>query len=216
MKILLVDDPPLFIEGIQNLLHAHGRQVVGIAQDGLDALDKARELRPDLILMDVRMPRCDGLRATRLIKAELPEITIVMLTVSEDDENLFEAIKSGASGYLLKDLKAALFLELLSSLEHGVLPFSPGLAAKILEQFKELSALSAHPGPAPGQESPLTPRQAEILALAAQGLSYRQIGAQLGLAESTVKNHMSAVMERLHLQNRAQVIAYAERARLVP
>ncbi len=106
MKVLLVDDHALFLEGIRNLLLARGIEVVGTAGDGLQALERARALRPDVILMDVQMPRCDGLAATRLIKAELPDVKIVMLTVSEEDENLFEAVKSGASGYLLKSLDA--------------------------------------------------------------------------------------------------------------
>ncbi|MBC7235662.1 MAG: response regulator transcription factor, partial [Chloroflexi bacterium] len=112
MKVLLVDDHALFLEGMQNLLTSRGIDVVGIARDGLEALAQARALRPDVILMDVRMPRCDGLAATRLIKAELPEAQIVMLTTSDEDEDLFEAIRSGASGYLLKSLNAPDFFAL--------------------------------------------------------------------------------------------------------
>ena len=117
MKVLLVDDHFLFREGLLSLLEAHHIQVAGQAQDGLEALEQARLLRPDLILMDIEMPRCDGLAATRLIKAEMPEIKIVMLTISEDDEHLFEAIKSGASGYLVKRANISELLGLFAGLE---------------------------------------------------------------------------------------------------
>src|SRR5512135_2342519 len=135
MRILLVDDSALFREALQNLLTLHGHQVVGTAGDGLEALEQARRLHPDLILMDIDMPRCDGLTATRLIKAEVPDVKIVMLTVSADDEHLFEAIKSGASGYLLKGLRARGFLELLAKVEQGEPPLSPGMAARLLDEF---------------------------------------------------------------------------------
>jgi len=150
VKILLVDDHPLFREGLQNLLSAHGIEVLGTADDGLEALEKARALRPDVILMDVQMPRCDGLAATRLIKAEMPDVKIVMLTVSEEDEDLFEAIKSGASGYLVKSLDADRFFQLLAGLERGEAPLSPGLAARILEEFAR-SAAGAGPAAEAGK-----------------------------------------------------------------
>lgn len=214
MKVLLVDDHPLFLEGLQNLLTARGIEVVGTAGDGLEALEKARVLRPDVILMDVQMPRCDGLAATRLIKAEFPEVKVVMLTVSEEDEDLFEAIKSGASGYLLKSLDAREFFELLSGLERGEAPLSPGLAGKILEEFAR-SAAGAGPASEAGKVAELTPRQMEILTLVAQGLTYKEVGEALCLSERTVKYHMGEILNRLHLENRAQVIAYAARMGLV-
>src|SRR5512136_797956 len=133
MKLLLADDHPLFLDGLKNLLTRRGEQVVGTARDGLEALEKARSLRPDLILMDIQMPRCDGLAATRLIKAELPEIKIVMLTMSSDDDDLFEAIKSGACGYLLKTQDTEQFFIQLQELARGEAPLSPGLAARILQ-----------------------------------------------------------------------------------
>lgn len=214
MKILIADDHLLFVEGLQNLLEARGLKVVGVAHDGLEAVSKARSLRPDVILMDINMPRCNGLEATRRIKAELPDIQIVMLTISEDDENLFEAIKSGASGYLLKELSSRAFFEMLAGLQEGQAPFSPGLAARVLREFSRLaeSAPSASAPSAP--DDALTPRQREILTLVAQGLGYKQVAEKLGLSESTIKNHMRAVMDRLHLQNRAEVMAYAARAGL--
>jgi DNA-binding NarL/FixJ family response regulator len=212
LRVLLVDDHPLFLEGLRNLLISEGMEVVGMAHDGLEALAAARGLRPDVILMDVQMPRCDGLAATRLIKAEMPECKIVMLTVSDDEADLFEAIKSGASGYLLKRLDAQEFFAYLADLQAGHPPFSPGLAARILEEFAHGSAR-----PAPqarvenAQGAALSPRQMQILTLVAQGQTYRQVAETIGITERTVKYHMAEILDRLHLQNRAQVIAYAAR-----
>ena len=214
LRLLLVDDHALFLEGLRNLLALEKIEVVGTAGDGLEALEKARSLRPDMILMDVQMPRCDGLSATRLIKAEMPEIKIVMLTMSEDDHDLFEAVKSGASGYLLKNLKPAPFFALLSDLQAGLLPFSPGLGSRLLEEFTRLSAYTSSPpaeaSPGSDQEAArLSPRQMQILILVAQGHIYREVAETLGLSEPTVKYHMREILDRLHLENHAQVIAYA-------
>src|SRR5512136_1692059 len=127
MKVLLVDDHALFLEGLQNLLTTHGIEVAGMAHQGLEALEKARTLHPDVILMDIYMPRCDGLTATRLIKAELPGIKIVMLTMSSANDDLLEAIKSGACGYLLKTQDTEDFFTGLMELSRGEAPLSPGL-----------------------------------------------------------------------------------------
>ena len=132
MKILLVDDHPLFLDGLRNLLTARGQQVIGAARDGFDALEKARALRPDVILMDIRMPRCDRLCATRLIKAEMPDVQIVMLTMSAEEEDLFEAIRSGATGYLLKTQDTEQFFDLLAGLAHGEIALAPGMARRVL------------------------------------------------------------------------------------
>jgi two-component system NarL family response regulator len=219
-RILLVDDHSLFLEGLRNLLNSEGIQVVGLARDGLEALAQARSLHPEVILMDIQMPRCDGVAATRLIKAELPEIKIVMLTMSEDERDLFEAVKSGASGYLLKRLDAAEFFSYLAELQAGHPPFSPGLAEKILKEFSSQtlrpeippdSAQADGPQQKAGQVSELSSRQMQILTLVAQGQTYRQVAKTIGLAERTVKYHMAEILECLHLQNRAQVIAYAAR-----
>jgi DNA-binding NarL/FixJ family response regulator len=219
MKILLVDDHSLFLEGLQNLLRAGGYQVVGAAHDGLEALQLARTLHPDVILMDVRMPGCDGLAATRLIQAEMPECKIVMLTTSTEDADLFEAIKSGASGYLLKNLEPDQLFDYLSGLSRGEAPLSQELSARLLREFAhQAEALDGHgaaglPGGLPPPE--LTPRQHEILVLVAQGLTYKEVGAALNLSENTIKYHMGEVLERLHLKNREQVVAYAHRSGLV-
>ena len=211
MKVLLVDDHAIFREGLASLLTAHHIQVVGEAHDGFDAFEKTRALRPDVLLMDIQMPRCDGLAATRLIKAEMPETKIVMLTMAEDDTSVFEAIKSGASGYLFKRASANEFLDLFADLEQGRAPFSPGLAAKILAEFARLSnAPTPRADNAPAENThALTQRQIQVLTLVAQGKTYKEIGDTLGLTERTVKYHMGEILERLHLENRAQVIAYA-------
>ena len=225
LRVLLVDDHALFLEGLRNLLMAEGIQVVGLAHDGLEALAQARHLRPDLILMDIQMPRCDGLAATRLIQAEMPDCKIVILTISDDEQDLFEAVKSGASGYLLKSLDAAEFFAYLAELQAGHPPFSPGLAAKILREFThqatrpDAHSSSAHPTTAqeeetahlPCPESALSPRQVQILTLVAQGQTYRQVAQTIGIAERTVKYHIAEILACLHLQNRTQVIAYAAR-----
>ena len=158
MKVLLVDDHPLFLDGLKNMLASRGIEVVGKARDGFEALEKARSLAPDLILMDINMPRCDGVSATRLIKAERPEIRIVMLTMSADNEDLFAAIRSGACGYLLKTLDTDEFFALFDCLARGDVAFSPGLAGRILQEFarernQPRPAAGAGAIPAPGRSS---------------------------------------------------------------
>lgn len=218
MRVLLVDDNRLMLEGLQSLLEARGIEVAGMATEGLESVELASALRPDVILMDVRMPGCDGLEATRLIKARLPEARIVMLTSSADDEDLFEAIRCGACGYLIKSIDTETLVEALDQAREGVPPFSPGLAAKLLHEFARINGgedsarppASASNGPAsPG--STLSTRQLQVLRLVADGLSYKEVGARLYLSPRTVKYHMGEIMDRLHLQNRAQVLAHAGR-----
>ncbi len=228
MRVLLADDHRLLVEGLSNLLAAHGIAVVGAATDGREAVAQALALNPDLILMDLRMPVCDGLAATRLIKAQQPAIRIVMLTTSAEDLDLFAAVQSGACGYLLKSIDGKAFIEALRGLEEGVPPFSPGLAAKLLSEFARLAALAPEPAPpavgdattgaaaelsvsAEGNQPParLTERQTAVLRLVASGLTYKEVGQQLALSERTVRYHMTEIMERLHLEHRSQVIAYA-------
>jgi DNA-binding NarL/FixJ family response regulator len=211
VKILLVDDHPLFLDGLKNLLTGRGLQVVGAAQDGLEALDLARQLLPDVILMDIEMPALDGVAATRLIKAEFPDVQIVMLTMSAAEENLFEAIKSGASGYLLKTQDTEEFFQLLLGIDQGEVPLSPGLATKILTEFERQSSAGSGADRAGESEARLTPRQVEVLTLVASGFTYKEVGARLHLAERTIKYHMGEIIRRLHMENRAQVIAYARR-----
>jgi DNA-binding NarL/FixJ family response regulator len=215
MKTLLVDDHPLFLDGLRNLLSLRGMEVVGTAHDGMDALQKARALRPDLILMDIQMPTLDGLAATRLIKAELPDVKIVMLTVSAEDEDLFEAIKSGACGYLLKTHDVDEFFCLLVGLSRGEVPISPGLAGRVLNEFARQAMENDSAKPAERRTDALSPRQVQVLTLVAEGLTYKEVGAKLCLAERTIKYHMGEIIERLHLQNRSQAIRYARGMKLV-
>src|SRR5688572_11623126 len=139
MRVLLVDDHRILVEGLSNFLAAHNIEVLGVAGDGVEGVALAQELNPDVILMDIRMPRCDGLSATRQIKALRPEIKVLMLTTSAEDQDLFESIKSGASGYLLKSISGDAFIEALQGLEQGTPPFSPGLASRLLSEFAKLS-----------------------------------------------------------------------------
>jgi len=218
MRILLVDDNRLMLEGLHNLLEAHDIEVVGMACDGLEAVGLARERKPDVILMDIRMPRCNGLEATRLIKADMPDAVIIMLTTSTEDDDLFEAIKSGACGYLLKSMDTDELVAALDQARQGTPPFSPGLAAKLLDEFARIgnpegTASSQHPAGVHEEAcwGVLKPRQIEVLRLLAEGLSYKEVGARLFLSPRTVKYHMEEIMNRLHLENRAQVLAFAGR-----
>jgi two-component system NarL family response regulator len=230
MNVLLADDHRLLLEGLSNLLEAHHIQVAGMAKDGLEAIQLARSLHPDLILMDIRMPHCSGLEATRRIKAEMPDMKIIILTTSTEDQDLFEAVKSGACGYLLKSMDADELVEALEQAQQGIPPFSPGLAERLLGEFARLAgrgdAVAERSGAPPKGETRregdtemgkhteaegqgLTERQREVLELVAQGLSYKEIGARLHLSPHTVKYHMAEIMDLLHLEHRAQVIAYA-------
>jgi len=216
MKILLVDDHPLFIDGLQVLLEAAEMTVVGTARDGAAAVAAVRKHRPDAVLMDIQMPGCDGLTATRLIKTEFPEIKIVILTMNDDDQSLFEAMKSGASGYLLKNLETMELLELLAGLPKGETAFSPGLAERLLQEFVPGKGSQPAGAPANGDcaRKSLTPRQEKVLTLIAGGLTYKQVAELLGVSARTVRFHMNEILERLHLENRVQAIAYASQAKL--
>ena len=212
MRVLIADDHALFRDGIASLLRAWGMEVAGQASDGLDALEQARELRPDLILMDITMPRCNGLEATRLIKAEMPETKIVMVTVSDEEEDLFEAIKSGAQGYVLKNMPGEEFGRVLTDIASGEAPLSRGLAAKILGEFARLTRESA---PKDSAKDELSERECEVLQLVANGATNKEIAAQLFISENTVNYHMKNILAKLHLRNRAQAVAYALQSGLV-
>lgn len=209
MKVLLVDDHALFLEGLNNLLTVNDIDVVGMATNIDEALHKTKELMPEIILMDVQMPGGDGLEATRLIKNKYPEIKIVMLTVSQDEQHLFEAIKAGASGYLLKGLPKEQFLDLMAGLSRGESPLSPGLAGKVLAEFARLQQERDAAKQSAAKISVLSARQIEILKLVAQGLTYKEIGGKLNISEATIKYHMSEIANRLHLENRSQVLTFA-------
>jgi DNA-binding NarL/FixJ family response regulator len=205
VRILVVDDHILVRDGIASLLRAEGFTVAGEAADGLEALAKARELNPDLVLMDIKMPGVGGLEATRLIKAEMPQVKVVMLTVSGEEQDLFEAIKSGAQGYLLKDLKPAEFFDSLRDIQAGQAVIPRRLAGRILEEFRNLALRqdAQHP------EGDLTARERDILRRVAAGHTGKQIARSLHLSESAIKFHMRKIVDKLHLHNRAQLVAWA-------
>ena len=205
MKVLLVDDHSLFRAGLASLLRAWGLEVVGQAGDGDEAIAKARELRPDLIFMDVSMPGRDGLEATRAIKAESPGIKIIILTVSDDEQHLFEAIKCGAEGYLLKNLQEDEFADLVEKISNGEPAMSPGLAKKLLREFARLKEDEQQVE----IDGSLTAREQDVLEHVARGARNKEIAASLYISENTVSYHMKNILSKLHLRNRSQVVAWA-------
>jgi DNA-binding NarL/FixJ family response regulator len=213
IRILLVDDHIIFRKGVAALLsNREDIAIIGEASNGQEAIQAARQLLPDVILMDINMPVCDGLEATRRIKRELPHIKIVMLTVADDNQDIFEAIKSGAQGYLLKNLEPSQLYELLESISRNEAPLSGVIAAKILKEFTQPSAET-------NQEAELadklTSREISILELIVAGLTNKEIGAELFISENTVKIHLRNILDKLHLQNRIQAAVYAVRKGLV-
>ena len=208
-RILLSDDHALFRDGLASLLTAWDMEVIGQASNGQEAVEQARRLRPDLVLMDIHMPKMNGLDATRLIKAELPETTIVILTVSDQEESLFEAIKAGAEGYILKNIPGDEFARLLSNLAHGEPAMSKGLAKRLLDEFARNNA-GVKDLEADIQER-LTTRELEVLKQVADGHTNKEIGSTLFVSEETVKFHLKNIMQKLHLRNRAEVVAWAIR-----
>jgi PAS domain S-box-containing protein len=213
LRFLLADDHPLFLDGLRNMLTAHGAQVVGMARDGVEAQEAAQALNPDMILMDIRMPRMNGLEATRQIKATMPGTKIVVLSTSASESDLFEALRAGASGFLLKGMRADAFISALGGLMRGEVEFSAETAQRILSEFPptdETREQKATSEPAT-ETGLLTKRQMEILRLVANGLTYKEIGVELFLTERTVKYHMGEILARLQLKGRRKAEEYARR-----
>lgn len=207
MRILIADDHSLFRDGLRSLLRAQGHEVIGEARNGREAVALTRELQPDLVLMDVSMPEIDGIEATRLIAAEMPQMKVVILTASEEEAKLFDAIKAGAQGYLLKNLEADAFFDLLDRAQRGEPALTPVLAKKLLQEF----ARPVDVAPVPSQET-LTAREREVLELMVEGVtSNRKLAKRLGLSENTVKFHVRNILDKLRLHNRAEVVGYALR-----
>ncbi len=215
MRVLLADDHALFRDGLRSLLEARGVEVVGEARNGREAIDQTRRLNPDVVLMDLHMPELDGLAATRLISAEQPEVKVVILTASEEDAHLFEAIKSGAQGYLFKNLAAEELFQLLEGVARGEPALTPALARKLLGEFARPAAAAPTPHAVEGLAA-LTEREREVLDLLVQGItSNRELAERLVITANTVKYHFRNILDKLHVQNRAQVVAYAVRHGMV-
>jgi DNA-binding NarL/FixJ family response regulator len=210
MRIVLADDHALFRDGVSSLLHAWGHEVVGHAANGREAVDLVTRLEPDLVLMDVRMPGMSGVQATRAIATMRPETPIVMLTVSEDEEDLFAAIRAGARGYLLKDLEAAQLRAMIEAVARGEAAITPATATRIIRHLSSLGA-------SPSESAPdrLTGRELEVLRLVTAGRRNKEIATELGISENTVKYHLRNILEKLHAVSRTEVATRAVREGLI-
>ena len=197
MRVLVADDHSLFRDGIVSLLDAAGHDVVGQAGNGADAIEAAKSLQPELILMDINMPEVSGIEAVRAIKKELPASKIVMLTVSEGDEDLVAAARAGADGYLLKNLDGEEFLEMLEGLQKGEAAMTRKTAARLL---RKMSA----PDDEGHRDDMLTDRELELLHRVASGMSNREIANDLSISENTVKYHMKNILQKLGVSNRTE------------
>lgn len=202
LRVLLVDDHALFREGLISLLsYQDDFTIVGEAEDAASALTQVRELKPDIVLMDIDLPGEDGVSATHRLSLELPDLVVVMLTVHDDSHTLFEAIKAGAQGYLIKNVRSRELLEQLRGLARGEAAISRRMAARILEEIRGQTEPF-------GAEEGLTARELEVLDLVAARLSNAEIAERLVVSEHTVKNHMKGILSKLHLRNRHQAAAY--------
>jgi len=212
IRVLIVDDHALFRRGLIMVLESEeGIEVVAEAEDGDEAIDKAAECAPDVVLMDVRMPKVTGIAATRAIADVVPTAKILMLTVSDEEEDLFEAVKAGASGYLLKDSSIDEVAQAVRVVAEGQSLISPSMAVKLLDEFKEMSRTDRDQVPTPR----LTDRELEVLRLVATGLNNREVAKQLFISENTVKNHVRNILEKLQLHSRMEAVMYAVREKLL-
>ena len=208
MRIVLVDDHALFRDGIAALLEAWCHTVVGQAANGTEAIALVDRMLPELVLMDVRMPGPSGVETTKLIKTRHPAIAIVMLTVSEDEEDLFNAIKAGAQGYLQKNLESAQFRLMLDAVERGEAAITPATASRILDEYQHVERLRVDP-------DRLTDREVQVLRLVTTGLRNKEIAVELGITENTAKFHLKNILEKLHAESRVELAARAVREGLI-
>jgi DNA-binding NarL/FixJ family response regulator len=216
VKVLVVDDHTLFRKGIINLLQQQsGIEVVGEAKDGREGIALAKQLLPDVILMDVQMPGCNGIQATEAIHEELPDARIIMLTVSEQDEDLFAAIKAGARGYLLKSVEPDHLLKAIDLLMKGEAVIPHNMASKLLTEFSAMAKQPVSKADSSGDFQPLTNREKEILQTLSGGATNKEIGNALNISEHTVKIHLKNILKKLHVNNRLQAAVYAHQQGLV-
>ena len=212
MRILIADDHPLFRDGISSLLRARGHQIVAEAGNGREAIEQTRVHLPDIVIMDLGMPEIDGLTATRLISSEMPEVRIFIVTVSEEDDDLYEAIKSGAVGYMIKNMESHLLFELLEDISRGETGIPPALANRVLTDYPHEPT-----GQESGSSERLTRRERDVLTLMVAGVtSTSDLADHLVISENTVKYHLRNILDKLHLHNRAAVVAHAIRHGIVP
>jgi DNA-binding NarL/FixJ family response regulator len=214
VRVLIVDDHALFRRGLQMVLEGETDiDVVGEAQDGQEAIERAENTTPDVVLMDVRMPKRSGIEATRTIKDTLPSTKILMLTISDEEADLYEAIKAGASGYLLKEISIEEVADAVRAVHAGQSLISPSMASKLLNEFAAMVKRRDERAQVPGPR--LTSRELEVLKLVAKGLNNRDIGQELFISENTVKNHVRNILEKLHLHSRMEAVVYAVREKLL-
>jgi DNA-binding NarL/FixJ family response regulator len=209
VAILIVDDQSLFREGLRTLLSVQADfEVVGEAGNGEDALRKAVNLRPDVVLMDLRMPVMDGVTATQRMREALPHCRVIVLTTFDDDELVFEGLRAGAVGYLLKDVSSEKLFEAIRAAHRGEYFLLPSITAKVMAEFSRLSRIA--PSSAETLAEPLSPREMEILRLVATGASNREIADTLVIAEGTVKNHLTNILGKLSVRDRMQAVLKAK------
>jgi DNA-binding NarL/FixJ family response regulator len=214
LRVMVVDDHALFRRGLQMVLDQEGDlELVGEAADGAEAIERAQELMPDVVLMDVRMPRRSGIEAARELKDTLPHAKILMLTISDDEADLYDAIKAGASGYLLKEIPIEEVADAIRSVWAGQSRISPSMASKLLSEFATMSKRADEPRSVPAPK--LTERELEVLQLVAQGMNNRDIAKQLFISENTVKNHVRNILEKLQLHSRMEAVMYAVKEKLL-
>jgi len=210
IRVLLVDDQALFREGLETLLSVHQDiQVVGHASNGQEAVRVAGKTQPDVVLMDVRMPELDGVRATRLLKENQPQCRVIVLTTFDDDEYIFDALRLGAVGYLLKDVASAQLVEAIRAAARGESILEPSVAAKVIAEFSRVSSL-VPPAQMESLVEPLSERELEILSLIARGASNKEIASQLYIAEGTVKNHVTHILGKLDVRDRTRAALKAK------